>query len=120
MQHAVNQQARVDPLEIDPVLLRAIAVQVALLAMELAELIRIGLVKVFGQEIEFAQNLELEHFRQLRQLGGAAVVEDDLEHVAYLLTRPAINCQSRGAARRRADTADAPRGTPSGPAATRR
>ena len=80
VEDAMDEQPRLDALEINAVFLGAIAVQIALFAMELAELFRIGLVEVLGQEIEFAEDLQLEHFGQVGQFGGAAVVEDDLEH----------------------------------------
>ncbi len=50
--------------------------------MELAEFFGVGLVEVLGQEVELAEDLELEELGQLRELGGAAVVEDDLEHLS--------------------------------------
>ena len=80
VQDAMDEQARLGALEINPVFLGAVAVEIAFLAMELAEFIGIGLVEVLGQEIEFAQDLQLEHFGQVGQLAGATVVEDDLEH----------------------------------------
>ena len=87
VQDAMDEQAGFGALEVDAVFLGAIAVQIALLAMQLAEFIRIGFVEVLGQEIEFAQDLELKELRQLRQLGGAAVVEDDLEHHSLLAAK---------------------------------
>ena len=80
VQDAMDEQARLGALEINPILLGAIAVQMALFAFELAEFIGIGLVEVLGQEIEFAENLQLKQFGQMGQFGGAAVVEDNLEH----------------------------------------
>ena len=83
----MDEQARLGPFEINPVLLRAVTVEVAFFAMELPEFFGIGLVEVLGQEVEFAEDLELEHFGQLGQLAGAAVVEDDLEHNPLLATK---------------------------------
>lgn len=85
MEHAMDEQARLDALEINPVFLGAIAVEIALLAMELAEFIGIGPVEVLGQKIEFAQDLQLEHFGQVGQFGGAAIVENNLEHGGWIV-----------------------------------
>jgi hypothetical protein len=80
VQDAVNEQSRLDALEINPVFLGAIAIQMALLAFELAEFFGVGLVEVLGKEVEFAEDLQLEQLGQMGQFAGAAVVEDDLEH----------------------------------------
>ena len=81
----MDEQARLDALEINPVFLRAVAVQIALFAMELAEFFRISLIEVLGQEIEFTEDLQLKHLGQVGQFGGAAIVEDDLEHGGWIL-----------------------------------
>ncbi len=129
VQDAVDQQARLDTLKINPVVLGAVTVQIALLAMELAEFIGIGLVEVLGQEIEFAENLQLQHLGQLGDFGGAAVVEDDLEHGGKGRSEKEeggnekllfLNCQSRSwDGRRKGDRVVAPAERRPVPAATR-
>ena len=80
MQHAMDQESRLGPLEINPVLLGPVPIQMALFAIEFAELLRIGLVEILRQEVELAEDLQLEQLGQMGQFGGAAVVEDNLEH----------------------------------------
>ena len=76
----MDEEASVGALEVDTVVLGAVAIEVAVFAVELAEFIGVGAVEVLGEEVEFAEDLQLEHFGQVGQFGGAAVVKDDLEH----------------------------------------
>jgi hypothetical protein len=91
VQDAVDEEAGVGALEVDAVFLGAIAVEVAFLAVELAEFFGVGLVEVLGQEIEFAEDLELEELGQFGELGGAAVVEDYLKHGGLISTGNDLN-----------------------------
>ncbi len=80
VQDAMDEEACLGALEINPVFLGTIAVQVALFAVELAEFFGISLVEVLRQEVEFAEDLQLEELGQVGQFAGAAVVKDDLKH----------------------------------------
>jgi hypothetical protein len=83
VEDAMDDESGVVALEINAVFLRAIAVEIATLALEFAEFLGVGLVEILRQKIEFAEDLELECFGELGELGGAAVVEDDLEHDVF-------------------------------------
>jgi len=80
VQDAMDEQAGFGALEINSVFLGAIAIQVALFAMKLAEFFGIGLVEVLGEKIEFAEDLQLEQLGQVGQFAGAAIVKDNLKH----------------------------------------
>jgi hypothetical protein len=76
---AVDDHAQVVPLEIDPVIADAEAVQDPARALEFAEVIQLGMHDLLGQSTEFAEDLELQFLGHLRQLRGAGGIKNDLE-----------------------------------------
>jgi hypothetical protein len=80
VEHPMDEEAGVGALEVDAIFLGAITVKIPFLSLELSEFLGVSLVEVLREEVEFAQDLELEQLGQLGELGGATVVEDDLKH----------------------------------------
>ena len=67
-------------LEVDAVILRAIAVQLFPLALDHPELALVELVQIGRENLKLRQQIELQSLRQSRHFGGAQLIEDDLEH----------------------------------------
>jgi hypothetical protein len=67
-------------LEIDPVILRPIAIQLFSLALNHAKPLRIKMIQILGQNLELCQQLKLQPFRQRGYFCRTQFVEDDLEH----------------------------------------
>lgn len=80
VQHTVDAEALFRQLEINAIILRAITEQLATFAGEASEFLRVDLVEILGEEIKFTENLQLEGLGQGRHLGGAGIVENNLEH----------------------------------------
>jgi aspartate/methionine/tyrosine aminotransferase len=78
-------------LEVDPHVTRPVAVELRPVALNLAELRAcrqvLDAVEILRLDLEFIEHLELLQRGELRDLGGADFVEDDLEH-AWSLSYP--------------------------------
>ena len=74
--------------EIDAVFTRAIAVEGAVGPADDAETVGMFFEKVGGEDVEFAEDLDLKRGRELGDFGGTGGGEDDLEggHVKRNLT----------------------------------
>src|SRR5438552_1021094 len=80
VQDAMDFDALVGLCEINPVILRAITIQLFPLALDHAKALRVEMIQILRQNLELGQQLELQFFRQRRDLGRAQLIEDDLEH----------------------------------------
>ena len=80
VQHAMHCHAFRAPLEIDSVILGPVTMKFFSLPLDHAEAAGIQVIEVFGKDLEFRQQLELQRLRQRRHFRGAQLVEDDLEH----------------------------------------
>jgi hypothetical protein len=68
------------PLEIDPVIVRSVAIEFLALALDGAERPGVKLIQIVRQELEIRQELELQLFWDPGHLRGADLVKDDLVH----------------------------------------
>src|SRR6202030_2515087 len=66
VQDAVNGDPLRPPFEVDPVILRAITMQLFPLTLDHTETARVQIIEVFGKDLEFRQQLELQRLRQCR------------------------------------------------------
>ena len=84
----MNDKARLGFFEIDAVFPRAIAVEGAVGPADDAETVGMFFEKVGGEDVEFAEDLDLKRGRELGDFGGTGGGEDDLEsgHVRRNLT----------------------------------
>jgi hypothetical protein len=80
VQDAMDRDALVASLKIDPVISRAIAIQLFALALDHAKALQVKMIEVLRQNLELSQQIKLQFFRQRRYLCRAQFVEDDLEH----------------------------------------
>lgn len=75
-------------LEIDPHITGAVAIKLFPIPFDLAELRAFRMVldtlEILGFDLEFIEHFELLERGELRDLGGADFVEDDLEHAGSL------------------------------------
>ena len=88
MENAVDDQARFGFLEIDAVFPSAIAVEGAVGPADYAETIGMFFEKVGGEDVEFAEDLDLKRGRELGDFGRTGGGEDNLKggHVRENLT----------------------------------
>jgi hypothetical protein len=63
VQNAMDGDALVSFLEIDPVIFRPIAIQLLSLALDYAKPLRIKVVQILGQNLELCQQFKLQPFR---------------------------------------------------------
>src|SRR2546423_9875506 len=80
VEDAMDPDAFRRSLEIDPVFLRAIPMQLLSFALDHAEPAAVEVIEVLGKDLEFRQQFELQRLRQRRHFRRAQLVEDDLEH----------------------------------------
>src|SRR5215469_8551030 len=80
VEHTVDENTFRTPLEIDPVIVRAVAVESLALALDGAERPGVKLIQVVRQESEIRQELELQLFWDLCHFRGADLIKDDLVH----------------------------------------
>ena len=78
-QDAMNGDAFGPALEVDAVILCAVAMEDLAVALEPPEFLRVQIVEVVGEAVEFREQIELQLLRQGSHLGGAYFIEDDLE-----------------------------------------
>ena len=65
MQDPVDEKPGLDPLEINPVILGAVAVKMTTGPVKFTEFFPVGRVEILGQKIKLAQNLELKNLGQM-------------------------------------------------------
>ncbi len=82
VQHAMNGDPLSASLEVDPVILGAITMELLSVAFDDPEFASVQIIQICRQNFEFRQQFELERLRQSGHLGCAQFVEDDLEHGA--------------------------------------
>ena len=80
MEDTMDQDTLGMPLEIDPVIRRAIPVKRAALPGDFSEPLLVERIGLARQKMELREQLELEILRQCSHLGGADFIENDLEH----------------------------------------
>ena len=80
MEHAVHDDPFARALEIDAMILGAIAKELFTLALQDAEAGRIEIIDVVGQDFELREEIQLEILRQRGHFAGAKFVEHNLKH----------------------------------------